>query len=192
MPRKGNDMTKTILIAAALGTTFLASPALAQSDSVPTDMSEPKLMEFLAQSDEFDTLRELIDTVPDVAWFVKEDVAYTIFAPTDAAFAALPEGALDALKRPDNHDALKAILEGHVVPDKVYMSADLSDGTVLDPATGEDIEVSIRGDNVMVAGAQVVQPDIETEQGVVHAIGTVLMPELVADALRQRGVLPAG
>jgi uncharacterized surface protein with fasciclin (FAS1) repeats len=126
----------------------------------------------------------------DATWFLEMDAPYTLFAPTDAAFDNLPAGVLEALMKPENRPKLNAIIERHVVPDAKVMAADLSAGQMIDPATGEPLEVALSGDQVMIGEATVVQADIATANGVVHAIDTVLVPELVIEAMKYREEWP--
>lgn len=180
---------KTLATLAVVTALTLPVGVAAARDDAATAPPLPELLE--REPDRFGTLQRLISIVPDVTWFLEGGEPYTLFAPTDDAFAALPDGAVDALARPENHDALRAILEHHVVPDGSYAAADLPDGRTLDPATGADFDVSVSGQTVMVGDATVTRADVRTEQGIVHAVDAVLVPDLVRDALRQRGVLPA-
>ena len=84
----------------------------------------------------------------------------------------------------ENRPKLNAILERHLVPDEELASSDLSGREALDPASGEPLEVSAEGDSPMVGEATVTQAGIETENGVVHAIDTVLVPEIVVEAMK--------
>jgi uncharacterized surface protein with fasciclin (FAS1) repeats len=98
---------------------------------------------------------------------------FTVFAPTNAAFEALPAGVLDALLLPENKDALAKILTYHVVSGSV-MAADITDGDV---ATVEGQNVTLSTANgVTVNGANVVIADVATDNGVVHVIDAVLIP----------------
>lgn len=97
----------------------------------------------------------------------------TVFAPTDEAFAALPEGTVEGLL--EDTDALTAILTYHVVAGSV-MSGDLSDGMMAETVNGASIEVGV-GDTVTVDGATVTTADIEASNGVIHVIDTVLLPD---------------
>ena len=106
---------------------------------------------------------------------LKGDGPFTVFAPTDEAFAALPEGTVEELLKPENIDQLTAILTYHVVPGKV-MSTDLSNG--MEAATVEGSEVTIMTEGgVTVEEANVVTADIETSNGVIHVIDQVILPE---------------
>jgi uncharacterized surface protein with fasciclin (FAS1) repeats len=98
---------------------------------------------------------------------------FTVFAPTDDAFAALPEGTVEGLL--EDPDALSNILLYHVVPGEV--TADQV--TTLESATtaqGADVAISLEGDSVFVDDAQVIMTDIATSNGVIHVIDAVLMP----------------
>lgn len=98
---------------------------------------------------------------------------FTVFAPTDEAFAALPEGLVDALLLPENKDVLTKILTYHVVPGTV-MAADIADGDVA-TVEGQNVTLST-ADGVTVNGATVVQADIVASNGVVHVIDAVIVP----------------
>ncbi len=134
--------------------------------------------------------KDIVDTAVDAGSFetlvaavqaaglvetLKGDGPFTVFAPTDEAFAALPEGTVESLLLPENKDQLVAILTYHVVPGKV-MSTDLSDD--MEAATVQGSSVTIDLDNgVMVENATVTTADIETSNGVIHVIDTVILPE---------------
>ncbi|MFC3614033.1 fasciclin domain-containing protein [Lutimaribacter marinistellae] len=107
---------------------------------------------------------------------LKSEGPFTVFAPTDAAFEALPEGTVESLLMPENKEQLTSILTYHVVPGKV-MSGDLSDGMMATTVQGGDITVDL-GDGVMVNDATVTTADIETSNGVIHVIDKVIMPKM--------------
>ncbi|EDL55793.1 beta-Ig-H3/fasciclin [Vibrio mediterranei AK1] len=101
---------------------------------------------------------------------------FTVFAPTDEAFAKLPAGTVESLLKPENKDKLVAILTYHVVPGKV-MAADVMG---LDKATtvqGQDIMITKKDGKVMVDNATVVATDVKAKNGVIHVIDTVIMPK---------------
>ncbi len=108
---------------------------------------------------------------------LKGEGPFTVFAPTDDAFAALPDGTLDSLVQEENRDQLTAILTYHVVPGRV-MSGDAAGQTVeLDTVQGQSLTVDGTGGAVTVDGATVVQADIAADNGVIHVIDAVLLPE---------------
>lgn len=106
---------------------------------------------------------------------LKGDGPFTVFAPTDAAFAALPAGTIESLLKPENKAQLTSILTYHVVAGKV-MSGDIS-GKSLMVASLEGSELSVDAtDGVTIDGASVIIADIETSNGVIHVIDAVVMP----------------
>src|SRR6056297_645665 len=105
---------------------------------------------------------------------LKSEGPFTVFAPTDEAFAALPEGTVESLLEPENRDQLTAILTYHVVPGSV-MSGDLSDGMEAETVNGAPVTIST-DDGVMVNDATDTAADIEASNGVIHVIDSVLLP----------------
>ncbi|NOD46114.1 MULTISPECIES: fasciclin domain-containing protein [unclassified Ruegeria] len=111
----------------------------------------------------------LVDTL-------KGDGPFTVFAPTDEAFAALPEGTVESLLLPENKDQLVSILTYHVVPAKV-MSGDIA-GKRAKVLTVQGERLSVNAKNgVKVNDAKVVQADIEASNGVIHVVDAVILPE---------------
>jgi uncharacterized surface protein with fasciclin (FAS1) repeats len=99
---------------------------------------------------------------------------FTIFAPTNAAFAKLPPGTVESLLKPENKDKLVAVLTYHVVPAKV-MSADVK--TMSAPTVnGKPLAVKVEGGKVMVNNATVTAVDLTADNGVIHVIDTVVLP----------------
>lgn len=111
----------------------------------------------------------LVDTL-------KGDGPFTVFAPTDEAFAALPEGTVDMLLKPENKDKLVAILTYHVVPGKI-MAAEVMKLNSAVTVQGEAVMVGIDDGSVMINKAKVVMPDVEASNGVIHVIDAVLLPK---------------
>ena len=108
---------------------------------------------------------------------LKGEGPFTVFAPTDEAFAALPEGTVESLLLPENIDQLVAILTYHVIPGKV-MSADIA-GQSLSVATvnGAEVMIDATMGGVTINGANVVTADIEASNGVIHVIDAVILPQ---------------
>ncbi len=156
---------RTLLAAAAASTFALSGPAFAQdADIVDTAAAAGSFSTLLAAA----TAAELVDTL-------KGDGPYTVFAPTDEAFAALPEGTVEGLLEPENKDQLTAILLYHVVPGEV-MSGDLTNGMTATTAQGGDLTIMTEG-GVTVNGANVVTADVDASNGVIHVIDAVLLPQ---------------
>jgi uncharacterized surface protein with fasciclin (FAS1) repeats len=100
---------------------------------------------------------------------------FTVFAPTDAAFAKLPAGTVDTLLKPENKAKLTAILTYHVVAGKV-MAADVVKLKEAKTVNGAMVAVKVDGGNVMINNSKVTTADIEASNGVIHVIDTVLLP----------------
>uniref|UniRef100_UPI0036F31202 fasciclin domain-containing protein n=1 Tax=Stieleria tagensis TaxID=2956795 RepID=UPI0036F31202 len=100
---------------------------------------------------------------------------FTVFAPTDEAFAKLPEGTIATLLKPENKSKLVSILTYHVVPGKV-MAADAAKLSSADTVNGEGLAIKTSGGKVMINDATVTAADVETTNGVIHVIDSVLMP----------------
>jgi uncharacterized surface protein with fasciclin (FAS1) repeats len=101
---------------------------------------------------------------------------FTVFAPTDAAFAKLPAGTLDDLLKPENKEKLKGILTYHVVSGKV-MAADVVKLKNAKTVQGQDLTIKVSGDTVTVDNAKVAKTDIGCSNGVIHVIDTVVLPK---------------
>lgn len=111
----------------------------------------------------------------DLVETLKGEGPFTVFAPTNAAFEALPAGTVEGLLKPEAKADLSAILTYHVVAGNV-MSSDLSDGQMITTLNGKQLKVSIKDGKVMIGGSTVVAADLAGSNGVVHVIDTVLLP----------------
>ena len=158
-------MIRTTLLASAisLGLAATSFAGTAKKDIVDTAVNAGSFETLVAAVQ----AAGLVDTL-------KGDGPFTVFAPTDEAFAALPEGTVESLLLPENKDQLVAILTYHVVPGKV-MSTDLSDDMEATTVQGESVTIDL-DNGVMVEKATVVSADIETTNGVIHVIDTVILP----------------
>jgi uncharacterized surface protein with fasciclin (FAS1) repeats len=105
---------------------------------------------------------------------LKGEGPFTVFAPTDAAFAALPAGTVEDLLKPENKDKLAAILTYHVVPGKV-MSTDLTEGMKAATVQGGEVTITLDG-GPKVNGAAISAPDVAASNGVIHVIDAVILP----------------
>lgn len=132
------------------------------------------IVDTAASAGSFNTLVAAVQAA-DLVDTLKGDGPFTVFAPTDDAFAALPEGTVEDLLKPENKDKLISILTYHVVPGKV-MSSDVA-GATTTAASVQGGELMVDGtDGVTVNGATVVQADIEASNGVIHVIDAVILP----------------
>ncbi|KAJ1445493.1 FAS1 domain-containing protein [Pelagophyceae sp. CCMP2097] len=109
---------------------------------------------------------------------LKSKGPFTVFAPTDAAFAALPKGTVESLLVPENKAKLAAILTYHVVAGKVMAATAVTlDGKSVATGNGKELKVTVEGGSVFVDAAKVVTTDIECANGVIHVIDAVILPQ---------------
>ena len=124
---------------------------------------------------QFNTLVAAVEAA-DLVNTLKGDGPFTVFAPTDEAFAALPEGTVENLLKPENKDQLIAVLTYHVVPGKIMSSDIAGTATMVESVQGSELDVNATN-GVTVDGATVVTADIETDNGVIHVIDRVVLPQ---------------
>jgi uncharacterized surface protein with fasciclin (FAS1) repeats len=156
-------MIRTLSVALAM---TLAATGARAADIVDTAVS----------AGSFKTLVAAVKAA-DLVGTLKGKGPFTVFAPTDAAFAKLPAGTLESLLKPENKSKLTAILTYHVLPGKV-MSGDIA-GKSLQVATVQGSKVSVDArTGVMVDKANVVQADVVASNGVIHVIDTVILPPM--------------
>ena len=159
--------TAIALAAALAGATAFSGAALAMQhgkDIVATAQEAGNFTTLLAAAEAAGLVETLTGEGP-----------YTVFAPTDEAFAALPDGTVDGLLMEENKDQLTQILTMHVVPGEV-MSSDLTDGMMATTVEGSDLTIGTEG-GVTVNGIAVSTPDIMASNGVIHVIDAVIMTE---------------
>jgi uncharacterized surface protein with fasciclin (FAS1) repeats len=155
--------------------TFIALTAAASLMSTAAYAADNDIVDTAVDAGSFTTLvaavqaAGLVDTL-------KGEGPFTVFAPTDEAFAALPAGTVEDLLKPENKDQLVSILTYHVVPGKV-MSSDLTEGQTAATVQGADVTITLDG-GAKVNGANVTTADIEATNGVIHVIDAVIMPPM--------------
>ena len=160
---------KTMLAVTSLalaGTMAIVSPARAQQtrDIVDTAVA----------AGSFTTLAKAL-TAADLVATLKGPGPFTVFAPTDEAFAKLPPGTLDNLLKPENKAMLRRVLTYHVVPGKV-MAADVVKVRSAKAVSGDTLSITVSGGTVMVDRARVVKTDIVASNGIIHVLDAVLLP----------------
>jgi len=159
------------MFAFALVVPAVASPVVAGSMSKTSNT----VVDVAAANPDFSTLVTAIKAA-GLADALKGKGPFTVFAPTNAAFAALPPGTLDNLLKPENKAQLQAILKYHVIPARIESSA-LAGKTLTSPATLQGGTLPVDGTNgVKVGDASVVAADVQAENGVIHVIDKVLLP----------------
>lgn len=156
--------------------TFLAmTTALAFAAPAFADNHSKDIVDTAVAAGSFNTLAAAL-TAAGLVDTLKGEGPFTVFAPTDEAFAALPAGTVDTLLLPENKDQLTAILTYHVVPGAV-MSTDLTEGMTAATVNGADVTITLDG-GAKVNGATITTADIAASNGVIHVIDTVIMPPM--------------
>ena len=157
--------TELILAAVAIGALGGGMNALA---------AEKDIVDTAVAAGDFKTLATALDAAGLVST-LKGEGPFTVFAPTDEAFAKLPAATLKNLLKPENKQQLVAILTYHVVPGKIEAAKVVK----LDEAksvSGKMIDIEVKGDTAMVNDAKVIKTDIPASNGIIHVIDTVIMP----------------
>lgn len=135
--------------------------------------SDKSIVEIAQSNSDFSTLVQAL-IAADLVTVLQGQGPFTVFAPTNAAFAKLPTETLESLLKPENKAKLSAILTYHVVSGEV-LAADVKTMTVK-TVNGKDLDIKVTGSGVTVNGANVVKTDIMGSNGVIHVIDTVLLP----------------
>jgi uncharacterized surface protein with fasciclin (FAS1) repeats len=164
----------------ALALLAVAPAAIEKSDTEQIHNHNSDIVDLAVQTDVLSTLVAAVEAAGLVET-LKSDGPFTVFAPTNEAFEALPDGVLESLLMEENRDQLIEILTYHVVPGKV-MSSDLSDGMTAETVQGTEITISLSNYGVSVDDASVVQADVEASNGVVHIIDAVIIPQPESDS----------
>ncbi len=163
-------MTRFRLLAASL----IAAAALVLPEGVRAD-APGTIVDVAVSAGSFTTLVAAVKAA-GLADTLSGPGPYTVFAPTDAAFAKLPPGTVESLLKPENKQKLRAILLYHVTKGDV-LSGDLKDGESVKTLEGQSLTIGISGGTVNVGAARVVQANISASNGVIHVIDTVLIPK---------------
>ena len=166
-------LIKRTLFQLLVATQLIAFAAVASAGDYAK--SEKKdIVDTAVAAGQFSTLAAALDAAGLIDT-LKGDGPFTVFAPTDAAFAKLPEGTVESLLQPENRDQLIAVLTYHVVPGKVKAAQVVT----LDSATtvnGAAVTISVADDGVQVDNANVIKTDIAASNGVIHVIDAVILP----------------
>lgn len=154
----------------------LLSVALVLSGSVVASAADKKdIVDTAVGAGSFKTLVAAV-TAAELVETLKSDGPFTVFAPTDEAFAKLPKGTVESLLKPENKKKLIAVLTYHVVPGKV-MAKDVVKLTEAKTVQGSSVKIAVKDGTVSVDNAKVVKADIETSNGVIHVIDAVMLPK---------------
>lgn len=144
-----------------------------KGDKKHDDKKEKDILETAAGAGHFKTFGELVKAA-DLESTLKGAGPYTVFAPTDEAFAKLPKGTLDDWKKPENKAKLKTVLLGHVVKGKM-MAAEVQKAKTIKTEAGTELKVSEKDKKWMVDNATITKTDTAASNGVIHTIDMVLM-----------------
>jgi uncharacterized surface protein with fasciclin (FAS1) repeats len=158
--------------------TFLSlttASLLAIAAVVPAQAADKDIVDTAVGAGNFTTLVAAV-TAAGLVETLKGPGPFTVFAPTDAAFAALPAATVEDLLKPENKDKLVAVLTYHVVPGKV-MSTDLSEGLKAATVQGGEVTITLDG-GAKVNGATISTADIAATNGVIHVIDAVILPPM--------------
>lgn len=148
--------------------------AIVVSASVYAGGMKKDLVDTAVKAGQFNTLVAAVEAAGLVDT-LKGEGPFTVFAPTDEAFAALPEGTVEELLKPENKDKLTAILTYHVVPGKVMANDVAGAETMAASVQGQELKIN-GSDGVMINDAMVTAADIGASNGVIHVIDKVLLP----------------
>ncbi len=164
--------TRHIVLAAVLAGPLAVLGMAAHADA---ETSGKTIVDMAKDAGQFETLLQAAEAAGLVETLSGEG-PFTIFAPTDDAFAQLPEGKLDELLQPDNREELAEVLTYHVVPDKVMAEDIAGEMKELKTVQGGLIEIDSAGRMTKVEQAALIQPDIEASNGMIHVIDQVILP----------------
>ena len=169
MTRKIEGLFK-LLVAAQ----FVLVAAQASAGNYGDKAQSKDIVDTAVAAGQFNTLAAALEAA-DLVGTLKGDGPFTVFAPTDAAFAKLPEGTVESLLKPENRDQLVAILTYHVVPGKVK-SADVVKLSEAKTVNGQEVAITVADSGVQINDANVIKTDIGASNGVIHVIDTVILP----------------
>lgn len=161
--------------------TSMVALAIALVFSTNSIAQDKNIVELAVGTDDLSTLVTAVKAAGLVETLQSEG-PFTVFAPTNAAFAALPEGVLDMLLKPENKDKLVSVLTYHVVGAEV-MSGDIKKDMKAETVEGSKAQIKLKKGKVMVDGAKVVMADVDASNGVVHVIDAVILPPSIVKAL---------
>jgi len=167
----GSDDADTAATSAPATTSASATPSPSPSES----MASADIVDTAVAAGDFTTLAAALEAAGLVET-LKGEGPFTVFAPTDEAFAKLPAGTVETLLKPENKAKLTRILTYHVVSGKV-MAADVVKVKSAKAVSGDTLTVMTQGSNVMIDKAHVVKTDIAASNGVIHVVDTVLLPK---------------
>lgn len=174
-------MVASLLVAGMASMTLVASAAAPRRVKAPCEVrvvaeeQKKDIVDTAVEAGKFKTLAAALKAAGLIET-LKGKGPFTVFAPTDEAFAKLPKGTVEELLKPENKEKLVAVLTYHVVPGKV-LAADVVKLTDAKTVQGGKVTIAVKDGKVKVDGATVVKTDIEASNGVIHVIDAVILPK---------------
>jgi len=164
----------TVALLGACSKDATSETTTAAKEAATQEVVQPNIVTVAATAGDFNTLVAAVKAAGLVET-LRGDGPFTVFAPTDEAFAKLPAGTVDSLLLPENKGKLVAILTYHVVPGKV-LAADVAGLSSADTVEGQSLSISVSDAGVRVNDANVTATDVMASNGVIHVIDSVLIP----------------
>jgi uncharacterized surface protein with fasciclin (FAS1) repeats len=172
------------LMLAAIGTLVVLSPDPVRAESAPKD-----IVDTAVSAGSFDTLVAAVKAA-GLAETLKGNGPFTVFAPTDEAFENLPKGTVESLLKPENKQKLVDILKYHVVSGRVYSDQAVQAGRAT-TLQGQQLEATVTAEGLRINDALVIQADLDTANGVIHVVDSVLLPESMTPRQAMRVITEA-
>lgn len=171
---RNNPLAGFIVAQAALLTAVLLASPVTAGHHGEMKAEKADIVEVAVSAGDFTTLAAALEAAGLVGT-LQGDGPFTVFAPTDEAFAKLPAGTVDSLLKPENRDQLVAILTYHVVPGKVT-AAEVVELDRAGTVNGKNIDITVAAEGVRVNQAAIIATDIEASNGIIHVIDEVILP----------------
>ena len=171
-------MRRTSYVVAFVAVALLSTHSVLAGNSCSSSCDKPKdkdLVDTAVAAGSFKTLAAAIEA-GGLIETLKGRGPFTVFAPTDEAFAKLPEGTVESLLKPENKEKLVKILTYHVVPGKV-MASDVVKLSEAKTVEGSKVKITVKESKVLIDNSKVLKTDIRTSNGVIHVIDKVLLPK---------------
>lgn len=168
-------MKKLVILTLAIALVLPLNAFAGSGYTKKTAGASMDVVDMAAHAGVFNTLVQAIQSA-DLEPVLRGEGPFTVFAPTDEAFAKLPAGTIEDLLKPENQEKLQAILTYHVVPGEVY-AKDVVKMESGKTANGQDVRIRTENGSVFIDDAKVTKADVPASNGVIHIIDTVLMPQ---------------
>lgn len=169
-------LAAALMLGFGLSATACTACGCSPKESAKKDKAAGDIVDTAVSAGMFNTLVAAVQA-GDLVETLKSEGPFTVIAPTDEAFAKLPEGTVESLLLPENKDQLVKILTFHVIPGDVKAAQALDSGSA-ETVEGGVLQFSVDGEQPQVNGINIIKTDIETTNGTIHVIDEVLLPEM--------------